>query len=119
VTLAWNRREEAVVDEKRMAQLEAKARAFGLSTREAGELGRLYAEAEGKRYSDAATEHAARVKADRMAAERRRRRAWRRRRPGLFAGSRRLEVGTAVVPAEKAEHEHDGTPEGREERRAA
>ena len=106
------------MDEKRMAVLKAKAAKVGLSEREACELGRLYAEAEGKPYSDVAAEREIRAAEDR--AERERRAQRRRKGPiRLLLGTRRLEIGTTSVPAEEAEHEEYGPRSDREKRKAA
>ncbi len=106
------------MDEKRMAVLKAKAAKVGLSEQEAGELGRLYAEAEGKPYSDVAAEREIRAAEER--ADRERRAQLRRKGPfGLLLGTRRLEIGTTSVPAEEAEHEEYGPRSEREKRKAA
>ncbi len=89
-----------------------------MSEQEACELGRLYAEAEGKPYSDVAAEREIRAAEDR--AERERRAQRRHKGPfGLLLGTRRLEIGTTSVPAEEAEHEEYGPRSDREKRKAA
>ncbi len=106
------------MDEKRMAVLTAKAGKVGLSEQEACELGRLYAEAEGNRYSDVAAEREKRV-AEELAERELRARRHRRGPFGFLFGTRRLEIGTTSVPAEEAEHEEYGPRSERESRKAA
>ena len=106
------------MDEKRMALLRAKAGKVGLSEQEACELGRLYAQAEGKRYSDVAAEREKRAAEELAERELRARR--RRKGPFVFLlGTRRLEIGTTSVPAEEAEPEEYGPRSERETREAA
>jgi hypothetical protein len=96
------------LDETRTAELKAKAAAVGLSEQEAGELGRLLAEAEGKPYSDAATERAKRTAGERAEPEPKAR----RRRRGLFGllvGKPALDVGATGLPGENGERDQGGT----------
>lgn len=101
------------MDEQRMAVLKRKAAGVGLSEREAAELGRLLAEAEGKPYSDAATERERRIAEDRAAAEQ----SVRRSRGGplaWLARARPRKDRNRTVPTDAAERGGSRSEGGRE-----
>jgi hypothetical protein len=93
------------MDRSRLQQLERKAATIGLDDDEAGELGRLYAEAEGKPYSDAEHERTVRLEAEHPLKERKGPHAGRHNpfSARLFWRGRSLEIGQASTPAEDAE----------------
>ena len=104
------------MNEARMMTLQHKVATVGLNDDEADELGRLYAEAAGRPYSNAADERKAGRARDREDLRRRRLAA----RSRLRARSRRLEGGMMSMPVEDME-EDDAEPLGwrRSKRRAA
>jgi hypothetical protein len=96
------------MDARRFQDLKAKASTVGLNDAEAGELGRLYAEAVGEPYADAEQE---RVVRDHGISVPRERATRRRRWPFGIFGARRypharsLEIGQTATPAEDTERE--------------
>jgi hypothetical protein len=100
------------MDDVRMAALQRKARTIGLSDPEADELGRMFAESEGKPYSDAEQEHRA-AKATEEKVRKQRIRALRRQRQRQvverrwFSRGRSLEIGQTAAPPEDTERQEE------------
>lgn len=96
------------MNEIRIGALQRKARTIGLSDREADELGRLLAEAQGRPYSNATKEHVVTRTSDRMGRRRpglARRRVSRRKGRHSLTRTGSIEIGLTSVPAEDAERQ--------------